>query len=242
MIVFRKIRTFGYNFVHPVRAEIWLLHSITNEFSKDFGLHQCEVTPSYLEKIITDALSSGFEFISVDGFYDIYVSNQGEISRKKHYIVVTLDDGYRNVYDVAYPIFKKYDIPFCLFISPALLTGEAKVSETEPKEMMTIEQLQLISKSSLCTVGSHAISHQALSKMPIELQKQELEKSKADLEKMVGNPVRFLAYPLGDYDAETITVAKSVGYDMAFAAWGGCMRSGVGYDKYAVPRKIIFDK
>lgn len=240
--MFRKIRTLCYHFMHPVWAEVWLLHSITNKFSNSFELHQCEVTPSYLEQIIKESLDVGAEFISIDRFYEIFAPNQCQVPRKKHFIVVTLDDGYRNVYDVAYPVFQKFGIPFCLFISPALLTGEAKVSETEPKEMMTIEQLQLISKSSLCTVGSHAISHQALSKMPIEQQEHELKESKKDLEKMVSGPVRFLAYPLGDYDAGTIAVAKSAGYDMAFAAWGGNLRRGDVYDKYAVPRRIIFDK
>jgi len=46
--------------------------------------------------------------------------------------------------------------------------------------------------------------------------KAEMEGSKATLERRLGHPIRFLAYPNGKFDARVARAAATAGYAMAF--------------------------
>jgi len=73
-----------------------------------------KVSPEELETIIVQLKNENFIFISLDQLVDVLHSPQ-----KKHqkFIVITLDDGYRDNVEFAYPLFKKYDVPFCIYIT-----------------------------------------------------------------------------------------------------------------------------
>jgi len=72
-----------------------------------------KVSPEFLEQFILDLKKENYDFISLDELYDILKS--GEKVGKK--IVFTLDDGYADNYEIAYPIFKKYNVPFTIYIT-----------------------------------------------------------------------------------------------------------------------------
>ena len=72
-----------------------------------------KVSPLFLEKFIIELKSKGYEFISLDRLYEIL--KNGEKVEKQ--IVFTLDDGYEDNYKIAYPIFKKYNVPFAVYIT-----------------------------------------------------------------------------------------------------------------------------
>lgn len=71
------------------------------------------VSPEFLERFIITLKANGYGFISLDDVYNILT--KGEKVTKK--IVITLDDGYKDNYTIAYPIFKKHNIPFCIYIT-----------------------------------------------------------------------------------------------------------------------------
>ena len=73
-------------------------------------------------------------------------------------------------------------------------------------------------------IGSHTRSHAILGRLSPELQKQELEDSKAQIEAQIGGRVRGLAYPVGARDCfsdATERIAMDAGYSMCFSAYGG---------------------
>jgi peptidoglycan/xylan/chitin deacetylase (PgdA/CDA1 family) len=73
-------------------------------------------------------------------------------------------------------------------------------------------------------IGSHTRSHAILGRLSPELQKQELEDSKKEIETRLGSKVRGLAYPVGAKDCFSDTteqIAMSAGYSMCFSAYGG---------------------
>ncbi len=95
-------------------ATIFMLHRVhplnNNKLVSNEGL---KVSPEFLEKFILDLKSNGYTFISLDRLYEILQNNE----RVKKQIVFTLDDGYKDNYEIAYPIFKKYDIPFTIYLT-----------------------------------------------------------------------------------------------------------------------------
>jgi peptidoglycan/xylan/chitin deacetylase (PgdA/CDA1 family) len=73
-------------------------------------------------------------------------------------------------------------------------------------------------------IGSHTRSHAILGRLSPELQKQELEDSKREIEFQIGGRVRSLAYPVGAKDCfseATERIALNAGYSMCFSSYGG---------------------
>jgi len=72
-----------------------------------------EVTPELLEETIRFCQSKEYDFVSLDQAYEILKTGK----HAKRFVVFTLDDGYRDNYTNAYPIFKKHSVPFTVYIT-----------------------------------------------------------------------------------------------------------------------------
>ena len=95
-------------------ATIFMLHRVDHlEKGKLKPNENMKVSPEFLESFIVELLDKGYDFISLDELYDILKSKKS--TKKK--IVFTLDDGYKDNYELAYPIFKKYDVPFTIYVT-----------------------------------------------------------------------------------------------------------------------------
>ena len=72
-------------------------------------------------------------------------------------------------------------------------------------------------------IGAHSVTHGMLSIQPPDAQRWEMRQSKQDLETLIGRPVAGFAYPHGDYGAETVELARQIGFDFACTTQGGCV-------------------
>lgn len=79
-----------------------------------------KITPEYLDKLIIEFQSRGYEIISINRLYDI-LTNEEKIDKQ---IVFTFDDGYKDNYTYAYPVFKKHNISFTVYITTSLLNRD----------------------------------------------------------------------------------------------------------------------
>lgn len=73
-----------------------------------------KVSPAFLQKTIDKYRKAGFAFLSLDEVYDVITE---KVKIDKPFVSFTLDDGYLDNYTTAYPIFKKNDVPFCIFVA-----------------------------------------------------------------------------------------------------------------------------
>lgn len=90
--------------LHRVRPE--------SEFSYFEQNRKWEITPNLLEEIIKFFIKKKCKFISI---------NDIDTCREKPFICFTLDDGYYDNLIYAHPIFKRYNIPYTIFITPNFL-------------------------------------------------------------------------------------------------------------------------
>lgn len=70
-----------------------------------------KVSPSFLERFIIDAKNMGFNFVNLN-----YLTKNEDRS-KSPFIIMTIDDGYKDNYTLGLPVFKKYDVPFTVFVT-----------------------------------------------------------------------------------------------------------------------------
>ena len=99
--------------LHPGIGWIWCLHRVVPQRSLFKDNRDLEITPDFLEDLIVEKRRQGFHFVDLDTF----VASASGFPWKRKMIHVTFDDGFEDVYVHAYPIFKKYQIPFTFYIS-----------------------------------------------------------------------------------------------------------------------------
>lgn len=225
-----NLRRYLFMMTHPRVGEVWQLHRVTDEQSADAAERTYEITPSKLVALIESRLQRGYQFVSLAQLQEMIASN---VYGKK-FISITLDDGYEDNLTVAYPIFKKYNIPFCIFIAKSYIR-EGKA----PYVFMTEEQIREINKDPLCTIGSHTVTHRRLYNLMPEMQLQEITECKTWLEEILQEPVPYFAYPYGSYTIVTIKALREAGVQLAVRAWGGPVRATNRNDMYQIHRIII---
>jgi len=120
--LFFKIKRKIYKLFHPAWGEILMLHRVVQKRSQLEVNRQMEVTPEFLEKTILDYKARGYRFVSMDEVYEI-VSIQKRLKQK--FVCFTFDDGYIDNYELAYPIFRKYNCPFAIYVTTDFPNGKA---------------------------------------------------------------------------------------------------------------------
>jgi peptidoglycan/xylan/chitin deacetylase (PgdA/CDA1 family) len=74
-----------------------------------------EVTPSFLEDVVRWMQRSGLDLISLDDMYRRLTEGR-VFEGGRRFVCITIDDGYRDTLDWAYPILKKHQVPFTVYI------------------------------------------------------------------------------------------------------------------------------
>ncbi len=74
-----------------------------------------EVEPGFLEGVVLRLKARGVELVSLDELHRRLTEQDFE----RRFAAMTLDDGYRDNLEYAWPIFKRYQVPFALFVATA---------------------------------------------------------------------------------------------------------------------------
>lgn len=157
----------------PVKGRVLMLHQV--------GLEKDEfcITPTEVE-----ALAS---FLS--SHHTIRLEN---LEKEINFYSLTIDDVPEGFYLYAFPILKKYNVPFTIFVSLSLLNTEGYI---------TTDQLLKMANSGLCTVGSHGVRHVEYYKLNRKEIAKDLIESKMKLSELIDKPVELFAFPYGSYYA-----------------------------------------
>jgi len=82
---------------------------------------------------------------------------------------------------------------------------------------MTYEQIKFAVNSDLFDLGAHTVNHPYLTNLSKEEQEREIIGGTSALYALTGQPVRYFAYPGGEYDQTTLEIVNQGGYEGAFA-------------------------
>ena len=103
-----------------------------------------------------------------------------------------------------------------------------------------MEDLKEINAIDLITIGSHTVTHPILNRCSIETQTYELMESKRILSSWLDENVEYLAYPNGDYNENTIEIAKKCEYKLCFTINPGRIIVE-DLNPYIIPRYGMYD-
>jgi len=104
---------------------------------------------------------------------------------------------------------------------------------------VSLAELSALSQGGLIEVGSHTETHPFLSTLPAASQRDEIQLSKEELEKMLGHPVGSFAYPHGDYNTETVRIVREAGFACACSSVLDMVQPGT--DRFQLPRIPVQD-
>jgi peptidoglycan/xylan/chitin deacetylase (PgdA/CDA1 family) len=102
---------------------------------------------------------------------------------------------------------------------------------------MSNSELNNICDDGLISIGAHTVTHPSLPKCTEIEKREEIFKSKQELEKLLARDIDHFAYPHGDYDDETIAIVRAAGFKSAcvtHSKTGNQIRHDTGI--YELPR------
>jgi peptidoglycan/xylan/chitin deacetylase (PgdA/CDA1 family) len=247
-------------------GSIFCLHQVCPGGGLEQGFapnSKLEITPEFLRGLILLVRSRGFETVPLASLVERLKA--GQVGNKPA-AVFTLDDGYKDNFVHAKPVFEELNCPYTIFISPAITDGmcnlwwrtlEQVIAGTDHLKFtsagrdfdlacrtvgqkfkafgvlywfyalmeehaqrrhmdglaeqfgidakaycrsvaMEWSELREMAKSPLCTIGAHTMNHFVLKTLSDDEAAGEMRDSKLRIERELGRPVEFFAYPYGD--------------------------------------------
>lgn len=99
---------------------IFMLHHVDPTPPREFEPNRIlKVTPSFLDAVLNEVADAGFDIVSLDQVKERL--EQGDDARP--FACFTLDDGYRDNRDFAYPIFRRHCAPFTIYVPSDFADG-----------------------------------------------------------------------------------------------------------------------
>jgi peptidoglycan/xylan/chitin deacetylase (PgdA/CDA1 family) len=151
---------------------------------------------------------------------------------------ITFDDGYRNNLQHALPVLQRHGFTATCYAVSTLFGGrnswdEGLVAQTP---LMTREEW-LAWRDAGMDIGSHTRTHARLPDLDLDVARDEIARSRQELEQALGCEVRHFCYPYGRYTPEHAALAREAGYATATTTNRG--RVQPGEDPYTLRRIMV---
>jgi peptidoglycan/xylan/chitin deacetylase (PgdA/CDA1 family) len=176
------------------------------------GLTDLKVDPATFVAELAALHNAGYHPISEAQLFDaLYRGNP--LPAKP--IIISVDDGYVDDVTRILPALQRFHMVATFFV----ITGRM----TEPG-FLSADQIRELERAGM-DVGDHTAHHVDLRQItPSELQ-AETAGSRKVLERVLGHPVYFFAYPFGAYNDAVIEAVHAAGFTMAYTTAGGITES-----------------
>jgi peptidoglycan/xylan/chitin deacetylase (PgdA/CDA1 family) len=137
-------------------------------------------------------------------------------------VLITFDDALEGVYKNALPQLRKHGMHSVIFV-PAQGMGDHprwKQRSNVVSRQSRIATLETIrsNKDQFVSYGSHSWSHLSLKEANATEARREIIESKKELERALGFPIEYFAFPYGHYNTEHLELCREAGYRAVFAA------------------------
>jgi len=227
-----------------IKIKYLIIHSFILFFPKKTSVIRSLIYHSIFKKkkIINDIHSVNYidfkkqiEILSNNKKFEVTtVHNSKFVKKNLTNIIITFDDGYKDTFKIAYPILKKKNFPFIIFITTSNIKKKSKI-------FLNKFEIKKLSKNPLVTIGSHSVNHVNLNELNKKELNYELKESKKFLENLINKKIDCISFPNGEFNRKVITACKKAGYKYFFNSiptFNDCPKKKL-FNRQAI---ILFDK
>jgi peptidoglycan/xylan/chitin deacetylase (PgdA/CDA1 family) len=164
----------------------------------------------YRLSVSPEVFQSQMDWLEENGYHPVdfndvraYFSGVRPLPTKP--VVITLDDGYTDLYSTAFPILAAHRFKAVAYIVSSFVGEPRYVTRDQILEM----------DGGGIEIASHTVDHANLARSSFASVTFQVVQSRRWLEQLVGHPVVDFAYPSGQFNAQTIAALKLAGYDTA---------------------------
>ncbi len=230
--VLTKIQAFGKKYGLNMKAskEVIVPTYATHKIVKILCYHGILDEPWGIQNLFVKRadFEAQMKYLSENGYTPLFASEIANASNYSKPIIITFDDGYRDVYTNAFPVLKRYNMKANVYMISGWIGGSVYMTADMTKEM---------SDSPLIEIGSHTVSHKSLATLSNTDIEYELSESKKTLEAMTGKPIDVIAYPTGSFDSRVIDISSKY-YKYALSTINGVEYPG-NLNRYTLKRMYV---
>ncbi|WP_053362863.1 polysaccharide deacetylase family protein [Bacillus sp. FJAT-27251] len=185
-----------------------------------FSLEEFEKHMAYLKE-------NGYSTLTMKQYFNI-LDKKAAMPAKP--VLITFDDNSDDFYPYVYPILQKYGMKATQFTVSDWVDGSWN---------MTADEILTVMENGI-DIENHSVTHPFLAELSKEEQYAEINNATVALKELTGRTTDVFAYPYGNYNADTISVLKELGFKGAFKVGGGL--STDKSDRYELPRIMILQE
>lgn len=196
-----------------VRVPILMYHYI--RVSSDPGDRlgfNLSVTPADFSRQMDWLAANGYHPIDFDDLRGYLLGQEDLPSRP---VILSFDDGYRDMYTTAFPILRSHQFKAVSYIVSGFVNSPQYVTADQVMEM-DVNGIQ---------IGAHTVSHADLTRVSAPDLRREVFDSKASLEALVGHPVFDFCYPTGKFNDAVVRMVQEAGFQTATTTQPGVAHS-----------------
>ncbi len=177
------------------------------------------------QKIDIDKFYEQMKYLADNGYVSLFFSEleKGEIPKKA--VIVSFDDGFRSVYDKAYPIMKEFGIKGNVYLPTAFIGQKPQFMDWEMvKEMGDSFEIQ-----------AHTHSHVDVRGLDKEELQSEIDKTDEILNEKLRYLPKAFCFPFGTFDKKSVKNLRKIGrYEYLLGSFYGSIKGD--FSRKVLPR------
>ncbi|NLE99585.1 MAG: polysaccharide deacetylase family protein [Anaerolineales bacterium] len=189
-----------------------LMYHYVSELPSDADAYRVDLT------VPPESFRAQLQYLADEGYHaitltDLYRHLTEGYPLPDRPIILTFDDGYRDAYEVVFPLLVEFGFSGTFFVL-------ATPAHHEWNEYLTWSQIKEMADAGM-DIQAHGRDHVDLRGRSYDYLVYQVLGIKEAVEAHTGQPVRFFCYPSGQYDEALIEMLRSVGYWGAVTThWG----------------------
>ncbi|GAB2451811.1 hypothetical protein GCM10027062_35790 [Nocardioides hungaricus] len=207
------------------REPIVLMYHGFTERRRDDDPENLFVEVERLEQQLSWLLDQGWRALDLDGYLAWLAAGRRPGPRA---FLVTIDDGFTSVLDLAVPVLERLGVPALLYVPADLVGGTARwLPRPADQALLDADALRHLHDRPLVELGAHGADHTDLRRRtPLELEHQ-VRRAHDTLAELTGARVRSFAYPFGGHDHAARSAVAAVGFEVGFSVFDDVGRHAI---------------
>ena len=186
------------------------VHLFATELTK--SIPDETVEPSVFSGEISALADHGYHAISQLQLYDA-LFHGGSLPSKP--VLLSVDDGYVDDVKQILPVLRAHRMVATFYIITGRFHEPGFLNQTEVRRL----------DAAGMDIGAHTRTHVPLNAIPTGQMKNEIIGSRDDLQRVLGHPVQWFAYPFGAFSTAVVDEVRRAGFVLAVTTNGGTTES-----------------